>query len=86
MKIQEKKHLNDAKAFIECSNAIYDIYNNNSERKGKNFIVFNEKFADSKSNKEFKSVLIKLFIRCKKLNISFYLSYNLNFLFQNKRY
>ena len=63
-----------------------DVDNNNSKIKRKDFIVFNEMIADIKTNKEFQSMLLKLFIRCRKLNISFYLLRNLNFLFQNKTY
>ena len=38
------KHLNDPNAFIECSNTMYDVYENihdyNSNRKKKNLIFF----------------------------------------------
>ena len=38
------KHVNDPNAFIECSNTMYDVYENihdyNSNRKKKNLIFF----------------------------------------------
>ena len=44
------KHLNDSKAFIECSNAMNDVYANinnyNPKRKQKILIVFDDMIAD----------------------------------------
>ena len=44
------KHLNDSKAFIECSNAMNDVYANinnyNPKRKRKILIVFDDMIAD----------------------------------------
>ena len=69
------KHLNDSKAFIECSNAMDNIYENinnyNSNRRIKILIVFDDMTADIMTNKKFQSFIKELFIRCRKLNISF---------------
>ena len=68
------KHLNDLKAFIECSNTIDDVYEDidgyNPTRKRKILIVFVDMIADIMSNKKYRYVLKELFIRCRKLNIS----------------
>ena len=67
------KHLNDSKAFIECSNTMDDIYENinnyNPNRRRKILIVFDDMIADI-TNKKFQSIIKELFIRCRKLNIS----------------
>ena len=68
------KHLNDLKAFIECSNTMNDVYENidncNLKRKRKILIVFDDMIADIMTNKKFQSIIKELFIRCRKLNIS----------------
>ena len=68
------KHLNVSKAFIECSNAMDNIYENinnyNSNRRIKILIVFDDMTADIMTNKKFQSFIKELFIRCRKLNIS----------------
>ena len=68
------KHLNDSKAFIECSNRIDDIYENinnyNPNKRRKMLIVFDDMIADIMTNKRFKSLIKDLFIRCRKQNIS----------------
>ena len=68
------KHLNDPNAFIECSNTMDDVYENindyNSSRKRKIVIVFDDMIADIMKNKKFQTIIKKLFIRCRKLNIS----------------
>ena len=68
------KHLNDSKAFIECSNTMNDVYENidncNPNRKRKRLIVFDDMIADIMTNKKFQSVIKELLIRCRKLNIS----------------
>ena len=68
------KHLNDSKAFIECSNTMNDVYENidnyNPNRKRKILIVFDDMIADIMTNKKFQSLIKELFIRCRKLNIS----------------
>ena len=68
------KHLNDSKAFIECSNTMDDVYENiddcNPSRKRKILIVFDDMIADIMSNKKFQVIIKELFIRCRKLNIS----------------
>ena len=68
------KHLNDPNTFIECSNTIDDIYENNHDynpnRKRETLIAFDDMIECIKSNKKFKAIVEKLFIRCRKLNIS----------------
>ena len=70
----EIKHLNDSKAFVECSNTIDDIYENindyNPSRKRKVLIIFDDMIAGIMSNKKFQATIKELFIRCRKLNIS----------------
>ena len=69
------KHLNDPNAFIECSDTMNDIYENiddyNPSRKIKILIAFDDMIADIMTNKKFQVIINELFIRCKKLNISF---------------
>ena len=68
------KHVNDPKAFIECSNTIDDIYENiddyNPNRKRKILTAFDDIIADIMTNKICQSIIKELFIRCRKLNIS----------------
>ena len=68
------KHLNDSKAFIECSNTMNDVCANidnyNLKRKRKILIVFDNMIADIMTNKKFQSIINELFIRCRKINIS----------------
>ena len=63
-----------------------DVYENiddyNPRRKRKNLIVFDDMIADILSNKKFQTIIKKLFIRCRRLNISLLLSLSLIFLFQ----
>ena len=69
------KHFNDPKAFIENSNDMQDVYKNINEynpgKKRKMLIVFDDMIADLVNNKKLNSVVIELFIRGRKLNISF---------------
>ena len=52
------KHLNDPNAFIECSNAMDDVYkdidNYNPKRDKKVLIVFDDMIADIMTNKNFR--------------------------------
>ena len=68
------KHLNDSKAFIEFLQCMDDIYNNiddcNPSVKRKTLIVFDDMIVDIKANKKFQTIIKKLFIRCRELNIS----------------
>ena len=68
------KHLNDPDAFIECSNTMDNDYESiddyNPSRKRKISIVFDDMIADIMTNKQFQAIIKKLFIRCRKLNIS----------------
>ena len=67
-------HLNDPKAFIECSNDIHDIYKNinnyNLGKENKMMIVFDDMIADMINIKKLNSIVTELFIRYRKLNIS----------------
>ena len=69
------KHFNDSKAFVEYSNDMYDIYKNieeyNPNESRKLLIAFNDRIADMISNKKLDSAVDELFIRGRKLNISF---------------
>ena len=69
------KHVNNPNAFIECSNTMDDVYENiddcNPSRKRKILIVFDDMIADIMTNKKFQAIIKELFIRCRKLNISF---------------
>ena len=51
------EHLNDSKAFIECSNTINDVYENiyhyNPNRKRKILIFFDDMIADIMTNEKF---------------------------------
>ena len=79
-------HFNDPNAFIECSNTIDDVYENNddynSSRKRKTLVVFNDMIADIMTNKKFQAIIKEIFIRCRELNISQCLSFSLVFLFE----
>ena len=67
------RHLNDSKAFIECSNTMNDAYENindyNPSRKRKMLFVFDDMIADIMTKKKCQSVIEEFFIRCRKLNI-----------------
>ena len=75
------KHLNDSKAFIECSNTMDDVYENindyNPNRRRKILTVFDDMIADIMTNKKFQAILKELFIRCRKINLSFVFIFNL---------
>ena len=68
-------HVNDPKAFIEYLNDNHDVYKNinnyNADKENKAMIVFDDMIADMISNKKLNSIVTELFIRCRKLNISF---------------
>ena len=69
------KHSNDSKAFTEYSNDMHDVYKNIDEyniyKERKILIVLDDMIADMISNKKLNSIVTKLFIRGRKLNISF---------------
>ena len=68
------KHFDDPNVFIECSNTMASIYENNDDcnpsRKRKILIVFDDMIADIMSNEKFQAIIKELFIRCRKVNIS----------------
>ena len=55
------KHLNDLNAFIESSNTMDDIYENNDDykpsRQRKILIVFDDMTADIMANKKFQAII-----------------------------
>ena len=67
-------HFNDPKAFIEYSNDMHDVYNNindyNPDKENKILIVFDDMIADMINNKKLNPIVIELFIRGRKSNIS----------------
>ena len=67
-------HFNDPKAFVEYSNDKQDVYKNidecNADKQRKILIVFDDMITDMINNKKLNSVVIKRFIRSRKLNIS----------------
>ena len=68
------KHFHGPKAFIEYSNDMQDVYKNideyNTDKERKILIVFDDMIADMINNKKLNSIVINLFIRVRKLNIS----------------
>ena len=68
------KYYDDAKAFIEYSNDMQDVYKNidayNIDKERKILIVFDDMIADIIKNKKLNSIVTELFIRGRKLNIS----------------
>ena len=64
-----------SKTFIDYSQAIDDIYENledyNPTKKRKVLIVFDDMIADMEANKKLSPVVTELFLRRRKLNISF---------------
>ena len=82
------KHLNDSKAFIEYSQCMDDVYINiddyNPSRKTKISVVFDDMIADNTTNKIFQAIIKKLFIICRKLNISLAFVTQFIFLFQKR--
>ena len=66
-------HFNNPKAFIEYSDDMCNVYKNiddyNSDKENKILIVFDYMIADM-INKKLNSIVTKLFIRGRKLNIS----------------
>ena len=67
-------HFKDPKAFIEYSNDMRNVYKNiddhNPDKENKVLIVFDDMIADMIRNTKLNSIVTKLFIRCRKLNIS----------------
>ena len=72
------KNLNDKNAFIEYSSTVDDIFEHiedySKKRKRKILIVFDDMISHVMSDKKAQQVLKELFIRCRKLNISLFLT------------
>ena len=68
------KHFNDHESFIEYSNDMHDVNQNineyNVDKERKILIVFDDMIAHMINNKKLNSIVTKLFIRGRKLNIS----------------
>ena len=68
-------YFNDPKAFIEYLNDMRDVYKNinyyNPDKENKILIFFDDMIADMINNKKPNSIVIKWFIRGRRLNISF---------------
>ena len=68
------KHFNDPKDFTDYSNDMQDVYKNieeyNADKERKILIVSDDMIADMINNKKLNSIVIGLFIRGRKLNIS----------------
>ena len=79
-------HFNILKAFIEYSNDMHDIYKKiddyNPDKENKILIDFDDMIAAMIYNKKLNSIVTKLFIRGRKLNISLVLSPNHTLKFQ----
>ena len=69
-------HFNDPKAFIEYSNDMQDVYKNidehNADKQRKMLIAFDDMIADMINNKKLNLIVTELFIRSRKLSISFF--------------
>ena len=67
------KSLKNPKAFIDYSQTVDDLYENleddNSTRKRRVLIVFDDMIVNLKSNKKLSPVVTELFLRGRKLNI-----------------
>ena len=77
IRIREKVgiyHHNGPRAYIEYSNGMRNIYKNvdysNPDKENKTLIVFDDMIADMIHKKKLDSMVIELFIRGRKLNIS----------------
>ena len=79
-------HFNNYKDFIEYSNDMHDVYKNideyNLDKDNKILIVFDDMIADRIRNKKLNSIVTKLFIRGRKLNIFLFLLPNHTLKFQ----
>ena len=68
------RDLNDGIAFLECSSAMNDVYEDvwwlQPKRKRKTLIVLEDMITDIMTNEKFQAVIKGLFIRCRKWNIS----------------
>ena len=78
IKIREKvgiDHHNDPRAYIQYPNDMHDVHQNinyfNPDKENKILIVFDDVIADMVNNKKLNSIVTELFIRGRKLNISF---------------
>ena len=64
------KNLNDPHAFIEYSDDMDDVLDDNKNRDKKVLIVFDDVIADIECNKKFKRIIKELFYRARKINVS----------------
>ena len=72
--MQDEKHINDPRVFIEYSNDMQNLYKTIEEynigKKRKILIVFDDMIADMINNKKLDSIVTELLVRGRKLNIS----------------
>ena len=70
-----RNDFNDPKAFVEYSNDMYDVYKNiddhNPDKENKILIVLDDMIADMIHNRKLNLIVTELFIKGRKLNISF---------------
>ena len=82
------KHFNDPKAFMEYSTYMDDFYKTINDykphRKRRTLIVLDDMIADIITNNKFQAEIKKLFIRCRKLNISLVFTTQSYFFFFQK--
>ena len=73
--------MKNSKAFIDYLQSIDDVYENledyNPTKKRRVLIVFDDMIADMESNKKLSSTVTELFLKARKLKISFFLRHNL---------
>ena len=75
------KYYDNPKAFIKYSNNMQGVYKNideyNVDKERKILIVFDDLIADMINNKKLNSLIIDLFIRGRKLNVSLVFYYTI---------
>ena len=80
------KYFNDPKAFIEYKNDMQDVYKNINyyklNKENKILIVFDDMITDMINNEKLNSIVIELFIRGRKINISLVFITQSHFKFQ----
>ena len=60
------KNVNNPNAFIVCSNAMDDVYQDIDNNNPKIDIMIDDMIADIMTNKNFQAIIKELFIRCRK--------------------
>ena len=60
------KNVNNPNAFIVCSNAMDDVYQDIDNNNPKVDIMIDDMIADIMTNKKIQAIIKELFIRCRK--------------------